>query len=916
VSEAEDIDLRVVMPSSRKVFAVAVLWLLCICTALVWSPVGLALAQEEEAPSPFLQQDDAPADTDEGPNTEAGQTPADTAEVPAPEQGAIEEPAAEEGGAPPPNAASQADPEVESTGEPTVGGEPAAGGEPAVDTSSDPADPLVASDVSEPVVETPAPGEAEQWSGRLETLLEDMRTLEAESEDADALYLELSSVLRARRSELREALARMGRTFGSFRSGEDGAADLAMVEQLYATLSALYGVRVELLQHVSSELRQRVTGTGPAGMSELRAEIVHLILYGRVQALLIPHVAADWPTQLKHAPLPLVERVLVIIIAMIVFRQWRRWAPGFLRRVRESLAEARPRRHYKLRFARLIWYFDQVRKPLEWLALLTVFFKAVEFEELQDLEKALSSTAHWLLLAWFAVALINAIAARGVAGLSGETAGLRLRSLRLIAAWFVLLGLGLDLAETYLGQATVYEWVWFLFKLLALPLLLVLIAMWRSEIFRQLALEPQVPSWIKGALQHRKGLRSFGSAAIGGAYLIALRLQQQFFRSTSEMDWGRRFQATLYQRELTREAARKSTIDGKPIDETLRARLLKGEGKIFKNVCKKEFERLSALVEQDNVGIAAIVAERGGGKTSFLQRLATEFIDETVLLDCPFGGFEAFHEALAEALGVAQPEPTPSHIRSRVEETGVRVIAVDNFQRLARPAKDGFVDMDRLAAFVRGLEIRVLWVVTVDSAAWNYIRRSRADRIVLLDEFYLPPWTEDQIGNLLDLRCEEVGITPNFGELMLPQQLEAVDVETMSEHNRAGFRRLIWHASGANPAIALRLWANSLVVTEDGEYVVRLAELQSAKELEGLSVAGLLVLRVIAQVDWAAADDIVESLRFSRSEVGNAIAVALRRGWIERSDDRYRISWDWYRTITTVLARRNLLARSTRGGLI
>jgi hypothetical protein len=873
VSEAEDIDLRVVMPSSRKVFAAAVLWLLCICTALVWSPVGPALAQEEEAPPPFLQQDDAPADT---------------AEVPAPEQGAIEEPAAEEGGAPPPNAASQADPEVESTGEPTVGGEPAAGGEPAVDTSSDPADPLVASDVSEPVVETPAPGEAEQWSGRLETLLEDMRTLEAESEDADALYLELSSVLRARRSELREALARMGRTFGSFRSGEDGAADLAMVEQLYATLSALYGVRVELLQHVSSELRQRVTGTGPAGMSELRAEIVHLILYGRVQALLIPHVAADWPTQLKHAPLPLVERVLVIIIAMIVFRQWRRWAPGFLRRVRESLAEARPRRH----------------------------FKAVEFEELQDLEKALSSTAHWLLLAWFAVALINAIAARGVAGLSGETAGLRLRSLRLIAAWFVLLGLGLDLAETYLGQATVYEWVWFLFKLLALPLLLVLIAMWRSEIFRQLALEPQVPSWIKSALQHRKGLRSFGSAAIGGAYLIALRLQQQFFRSTSEMDWGRRFQATLYQRELIREAARKSTIDGKPIDETLRARLLKGEGKIFKNVCKKEFERLSALVEQDNVGIAAIVAERGGGKTSFLQRLATEFIDETVLLDCPFGGFEAFHEALAEALGVAQPEPTPSHIRSRVEETGVRVIAVDNFQRLARPAKDGFVDMDRLAAFVRGLEIRVLWVVTVDSAAWNYIRRSRADRIVLLDEFYLPPWTEDQIGNLLDLRCEEVGITPNFGELMLPQQLEAVDVETMSEHNRAGFRRLIWHASGANPAIALRLWANSLVVTEDGEYVVRLAELQSAKELEGLSVAGLLVLRVIAQVDWAAADDIVESLRFSRSEVGNAIAVALRRGWIERSDDRYRISWDWYRTITTVLARRNLLARSTRGGLI
>jgi hypothetical protein len=899
--------------SSRKVLAAAVLSLLFICAAILPSTIGSALAQEAETAQPIPRQDDPVADTDTeaGPGTAEVTPPAawpqgatDSGETPPPAAQAVEQPAEEEGETPLPGDASQAEPETTSDGEA------------ATDGSSDQAEPMALSDAAEPIADGPAPGVAEQWATRLEALIEDLRTLEAESEDADALYAELSTVLRSRRSELREALAGLGRTFGTFRGDGGDGAELARIEELYATLSALYMVRVELLQHVSSELRHRVTGTGPSGMSELRGEIEHLILYGRVQALLIPHAASDWPAEIKHAPLPLVERLLVIIIALIVFRQWRRWAPGFLKRARESLAEARPRRHYKLRAARLIWYLDQIRSPLEWLALLTICFKAVEFDALQDLEKALSSIAHWLLLAWFAVALINAIAARGVAGLSGERAGLRLRSLRLIAAWLVLLGLGLDLAETYLGQATVHEGVWFLFKLLALPLLLVLIAMWRSEVFRQLALEPQVPNWIKGALQHRKGLRSFASAAIGGAYLIVLRLQQQFFRSTSELDWGRRFQATLYQRELAREAARKDTIEGTPIDEALRARLLKGEGKIFKTVCKKEFERLTSLVEQDNIGVAAVVAERGGGKTTFLQRLATEFLDETLLLDCPFGGFEALHEALAEALGLVRPESTPADFRARAEETGLKVIAIDNFQRLSRPAKGGFLDMDRLATFVRGLEMPVLWVVAVDSAAWNYIRRSRAERIVLMEEIQLPPWTEDQIGNLLDLRCEEVGITPNFSELMLPQQVDAVDLETMTEHNRAGFRRLIWHASGANPAIALRLWANSLVVTEDGEYVVRLAEQQAAKELDGVSPVGLLVLRVIAQFDWAAADDIVESLRFSHAEVGNALTVALKKGWIERRDDRYRISWDWYRTITTVLARRNLLARSTRGGLI
>lgn len=878
----------------QRLIPIAALSILCATAAVAPLTSDQALAQEEGVTAPFLQGEPAVPDEKAAPSQGEESVRDDKA---APSQG--------EGVPTPPSPeVMQTTPEATSPGE-TLAEQP-----------SEEKDLSLPTDTDVSVGTEPMLSEAEQWAGRLETLLEDMRTLEAEAEDSDTLYVELSSVLRTRRSELREALARAGRTFGTFQDSAGEGPDIETIKHLYATLSALYAVRVELLQHVSSELYQSVTGTGSEGMNELRAEILQLMLYGRVQALLMPHMASDWPTQLKRAPLPLVERVLVLIIAMIAFRQWRRWGPGFLRRARESLAAARPRRQLKLRAARLLWYFDQVRKPLEWLALLTVFFKAVEFDELQDLEKVLSSVAHWLLLAWFAVALINAIAARGVAGLSGETAGLRLRSLRIIAAWFVLLGLGLDLAETYLGQATVYEGVWFLFNILALPLLLLLIAMWRSEIFRQLALEPQVPGWMKSALQHRRGLKSFWSAAIGGAYLIVLRLQQQLLRSTSELDWGRRFQATLYQRELTKGTVRRNEVGGEPIDGALRQRLLEGEGKIFKNVGDKEFARLSKLVEQDNIGMAAVVAERGGGKTVFLQRIATEFMDKVVLLDCPLGGFEAFQAALAEALGMEQSEPTPADFRHRVEKAGIRVVAVDNFHRLSRPVKDGFQDMDHLAEFVRGLELRVLWVLALDSAAWNYIRRTRADRIILLEEIYLPPWTEDQIGNLIDLRCDEVGITPDFGELMLPQQLDAVDLETMTEHNRAGFRRLIWHAADGNPGISLCLWANSLVVTQEGEFVVRLAEQQATKELEGLSLVGLLVLRVIAQFDLAADEDIVESLRYSRSEVGNAIAVALRKGWIEDVDGRYRISWDWYRTITTVLARRNLLARRTRGGLI
>lgn len=897
-------------PPYSHVILIAILPILCASAFCIPSLSAPVLAQEEGVAPDSLRDDNATAGR-EAASSQSEDTPPSSAT-----DGDQASPVA-----PPPEGAD--DTHLSRKGETTLPSDVAqpiseetSTAETADRPTSDKEDAPISSDVTEPVVTAPASSEVEQWSSQLEVLIEDLRMLEAEVEDADALYDELSSALRTRRVELSDALASTGGISGIFQKTTSEGPELDAIGDLYGTVRDLHAVRLELLRHVSSGLYDNVTGTGQTGMKELRGELLQLVMYGRVQALLLPRIATDWPTQLKQAPLPLAERILVVIIAIFIFYQWRRWAPGFLKRARESLVEARPRKELKLRVARLIWYLDQVRRPLEWLALLSVLFRAVEFGELQDLEKALSSVAHWLLLAWFAVALINAIVARGVAGLSGETAALRLRSLLVIAAWIVLLGLGLDLAETYLGQGTVYEWVWFLFKLLALPLLLLLIIMWRSEIFRQLSREPQLPGWMKSTVQHRSGIKSFGSAAIGGAYLILRNLQQAFLRSTSELEWGRRFQATLYQRELTRDAARKGTAAGEPIDQALRARLLDGEGTNLEDVYGKEYARLSTLIEQDNVGLAAVVGERGAGKTTFLERVDLEYMEKAVIFDCPTGGYEPFKKALSQALGVAAPDPTSMDFRRRVEETGIRVVAIDNFHRLSRPVKDGFLDMDHLAEFVRRLEIRVLWILALDSAAWHYIRRTRADRIVLLEEIHLPPWTEDQIGNLIDLRCNAAGINPNFGELILPQQLDSVDLETVAEHNRAGFRRLIWHSAGGNPAIALRLWANSLVVAENGEVVVRLAEQQATKELEGLSLVGLLVLRVIAQFDLATDEDIVESLRFSRSEVGNAIVVALRRGWIEQIDGCYSITWDWYRTITTVLARRNLLARLTRGGLI
>ena len=59
--------------------------------------------------------------------------------------------------------------------------------------------------------------------------------------------------------------------------------------------------------------------------------------------------------------------------------------------------------------------------------------------------------------------------------------------------------------------------------------------------------------------------------------------------------------------------------------------------------------------------------------------------------------------------------------------------------------------------------------------------------------------------------------------------------------------------------------------------------------------------------------EIIGSLRLSAIEVAGALNLALTREWIESIDGRYRLTWKWFRSITRILARQNLLVRRASG---
>ena len=82
---------------------------------------------------------------------------------------------------------------------------------------------------------------------------------------------------------------------------------------------------------------------------------------------------------------------------------------------------------------------------------------------------------------------------------------------------------------------------------------------------------------------------------------------------------------------------------------------------------------------------------------------------------------------------------------------------------------------------------------------------------------------------------------------------------------------------------------------------------QPAAQLDGLSLNTKLVLRTIVRMEYAAREDVSAALRMNSDAVGAAVRFALVQGYLEEREGKLRVTWAWYRSITRMLQRQNLL---------
>ncbi len=775
--------------------------------------------------------------------------------------------------------------------------------------------------------------ESAWWAQRVQTLTDDIARGQSERKEADGLYPQLSKVLDERSEQLEEVLhwARSpddrleslldSRIFLEAKDEPQPQAEppephklafmpIVTVGDLHAQVKELYDARIKLLASVTPQKWAKVTGTYLDGVHELGVELRHIALQFRFSAVKLNDVAGQLLERGKQIPLHALGRLVQLIIVIALFRWWRRWAREGLPRLRARVLEIRPRRRELVKLARFLWYLDRVRAPLEWLVILVAVFAIVDIRGfgIKIFHVTGQIFTSWLLLSWFAVVLINAFADRGVSGIGRDTSGLRLRSLRLIAVWVVLLGLGLDLAGTYAGQGTLYEWVWMAFWVLMVPVVLLLLTWWRPEVKRRLSEEVRNPAWVERMLSAGGEKGTYKLAAVGGAYLSALAVERRLLQGLSEVESGRRFLAQFLRREAQRQQEREGVVEGRPIPPELRSRLLKGTGSVFETFARPQFNALMRLAERDLGGAAMVVADRGGGKSMFLRRLVSKFGEGSVLVNCPIERYAGLQSRFREALSLEGDLSTEA-LSQRLGELGTKLICIDNMHRLCRPELGGQAELESLSKLFRQSPSGILWVLGVDRVAWRYISRVHARTSLLEQVVELPTCTEEQLGELLKLRCADAGITPQYGRYIPSRYLDEAGQRSVEEMRRSSLMRILWSAADGNPGAALRLWVDSLSVNDEGEIVVNLPQEPDTSQLDQANPTALLVLRVIAQIEFATAEEITRSLRLSKDDIDQMLRIMLLRGWIDQAGGRYRITGRWFRVISRILTRRNLLSR-------
>jgi hypothetical protein len=669
--------------------------------------------------------------------------------------------------------------------------------------------------------------------------------------------------------------------------------------------------RLRLLRLVSGAKRAELRGLGTAGIQQGGREVTQIVLELRYHRHWLPRVATERAARARASPLPEVLGAAKLLGLLLLFWWWRSRADRLLRDLQSHFRARRPPGRLDRLGWSATWYLRRTRAPLEWLGLVAALSTFATVQQVGELGYPLLVLA-WAAGGWFLTRLLDAVAARQGEASEG-IAELRWRSLRLVGMSVVGVGLLLAVAERSVGRGTLYGWIGWGAWLAVLPVAALLTAWWRPVVFARLRVREHRGRLLEAVLARAEGPAAWPAAAVGGLVLLAEGLRDFLARQVRELESVRRLFAWLLRREIERQAAAGGRVeDLAPLPAELADRLdpAVAAPELIEAHAADELERVRAAAVEAPGTVIAAVGERGLGKTTLLDRLQrAPGLEGALRVDCPPGGFEPLVAELARACGL-EGDLSIVRLAQALRERRPPAVLVDDAQRIVRPVIGGLADVDRLLALARTTGRATSWVVAVGTPGFGYLERARGGSVLFDQVVRLPAWTPDEIAALLRARSRQAGIEASFEGLVLNRLGEPGSEEGRHERTERDFHGLIWDYAVGNPVVALHAWRASLRRRPGpgGGVLVRLADLPTADDLDGLPEALVFVLRAVLQLELASESDVVRCTDLRPTEVADALRAARVRGLVEAVGDRLRIALPWYRAVTQALRRRHLVA--------
>ena len=668
---------------------------------------------------------------------------------------------------------------------------------------------------------------------------------------------------------LREELGSVERELEGIAEGQ--RTDVA--RRLADHLAHVSRVRLDLLDLVGAARRGRVVGLGAESVREAQAE-------GRLMAQLVEHGALTLEgrartffTELTVSPVPALVGLFQLMLLVLVWRVINRWVRQTLLAWEDETVDGSARK------TKLAPYIGSVRRPAMWLALLTLLLRLPPLSEMPGVDAAWMAVL-WILGTRIVIGLLNVhFSSRRRS--SRQRDAMRLRSLRLAGTWVATVGTILSVTAAIVGQGAIYAWVVRICFALAVPIVLLIVMWWKPYLWEDLDAK-QAPEGILASLRARK--RNLVWTMVLAVHTVWTLLARFAIGLVSRLDATRHFRAHLLRRQV---AVRRAAEDGSkltPVNALVLKRL--DPARPAEKTLEMGIECVDELLALPARSTAVVIAERGGGKSTVLARVAHQAAGEVI--------------ALRTASTAADVE---KHVRDKCGASASlegTTVLLDDAHRLVRPCIGGLDEFDAILMLAEQLGGR--WVLAMDSWSWQFVERAR-DTSGLDAVVRLPAWGAGEIASLIGERTTLADLSPNYDDLVLPRRVG--EDHDPTERPKV-YHSMIGDVSDGNPGLSLQLWRQSLFTTES-ETVVRLFREPDERELEGIPQALRFVLRCVLQLDLATEADIFECTDMPDEVVCEALRVAMSRGYIVREAGELRISWSWYRPVRSTLTRLNLL---------